>query len=275
MRFFKGPAFKILCIILSALLVGSFFAAATRSGYSPFTTVASVIFSPAARAASAVSRAIGNLPISFKSSSVLSEENKALKEKIASLEEQMVDYETIKYENEFYEDFLDLKEENPTYTFMKAAVIGKDSIAHTGEYTINKGSLSGVSVNDPVIIGNNLVGLVTEVSLTQSTVKTLLNPEINVSAYDVRTRELGYVTTTPVLAKKNQCCMPSLKTNTSVAVGGIVCTGGVGGIYPRDLIIGTVTQVTDETQSISATAIIEPAVDFTQITDVMVITDFS
>ncbi|MBQ5626506.1 MAG: hypothetical protein IIU97_00200, partial [Bacteroidaceae bacterium] len=57
--------------------------------------------------------------------------------------------------------------------------------------------------------------------------------------------------------------------------GGIVCTSGVGGIFPRDLIVGTILDIVDGTVDISASAIIEPGVDFSKITDVFVITSFN
>ena len=68
--------------------------------------------------------------------------------------------------------------------------------------------------------------------------------------------------------------MPGLASSTAVTAGGIVCTSGVGGIYPRDLIIGTIVDVVDGTVDISASAIIKPSVEFTEITDVFIITSF-
>ncbi len=68
--------------------------------------------------------------------------------------------------------------------------------------------------------------------------------------------------------------MHGLSTSTDITAGGIVCTSGVGGIYPRDLIVGTVVDIVDGTVDISASAVIEPGVDFDEITDVFIITDF-
>lgn len=104
--------------------------------------------------------------------------------------------------------------------------------------------------------------------------KTILNPSVNTSAYEIRTRDLGFVTTTAAYAKNGLCTMPSLSSSTAVSPGGIVCTSGVGGIYPRDLIIGTVTKVEDSDTDISATAIIKPGADIASITDVFIITEF-
>ncbi len=82
------------------------------------------------------------------------------------------------------------------------------------------------------------------------------------------------MTSTVELAEQGRCHMPGLPASTSVTAGGIVCTSGVGGIFPRDLIIGTIVDVVDGTVDISASAVIEPGIDISKLTDVFIITSF-
>ena len=273
-RFLKSTAFKIFAVIVAALLAGSVFAVASRSGSSPLTSVTSVVFGPVSRLASYAASEFSKLPISFKSSSTLQKQVDELNKKIDSLTEQLVDYEQIKNKNRFYQEFLGIKEEHSDYVFAEAAIIGRNAADNLSSFTLNKGSANGISVNDPVIYGKYLVGVVESVTPTQCTVSTILNPKVNVSAYEVRTRDMGFVTSTVALSKEGHCHMPGLSSSTAVTVGGIVCTSGVGGIFPRDLIIGNIVDVVDGTVDISASAIIEPGVDFSEITDVFIITDF-
>lgn len=274
-RLIKSTAFKVFAVIAAALLAGSAFALVSRSGSSPLTTVTGVVFSPLSRLASRTASALSHLPISFRSASVLSAQVDALKAENERLQEQLVDYEEAKHKNEFYQQFLGLKESHSDYSFAEAAIIGRDAANHFGSFTLNKGALDDIAVNDPVIYGRYLVGVVASVTPTQCTVNTILNPHVNVSAYEVRTRDLGYVTTTTALAQEGQCHMPGLAADTSITVGGIVCTSGVGGIYPRDLILGTIVDVVDGTADISASAIITPSAPLDQLTDVCVITAFN
>ncbi|MEE1138916.1 MAG: rod shape-determining protein MreC [Acutalibacteraceae bacterium] len=273
-RFLKSSAFKMFAIIAAALVAGSVFAVASRSGSSPLTSVISVVFGPLSRLSSYVAAEFSDIPISFKSSSVLLKENEELQKKIDSLTDQLVDYEQLRHKNEFYQQFLEIKEEHSDYTFAEAAIIGRDAADNMGSFTLNKGSAHDIKVNDPVIYGKYLVGVVASVTPTQCTVNTILNPKVNVSAYEVRTRDLGYVTSTVALAQEGHCHMPGLASSTAVTAGGIVCTSGVGGIFPRDLIIGNIVDVVDGTVDISASAIIEPGMDFAEITDVFIITSF-
>lgn len=273
-RFLKSSAFKMFAIIAAALLAGSVFAVASRSGSSPLTSVISVVFGPLSRFSAHVAAEFSDIPISFKSSSELLKENEELQKKIDNLTDQLVDYEQLRHKNEFYQQFLNIKEEHSDYTFAEAAIIGRDAANNMGSFTLNKGSAHGIKVNDPVIYGKYLVGVIASVTPTQCTVNTILNPKVNVSAYEVRTRDLGYVTSTVALAQEGHCHMPGLSSSTAVTAGGIVCTSGVGGIFPRDLIIGNIVDVVDGTVDISASAIIEPGMDFAEITDVFIITSF-
>lgn len=273
-RFLKSSAFKIFAVIAAALLAGSVFAVASRSGSSPLTSVTGIVFGPLSRLSSYVAAEFQNIPVSFKSSSELLKENEELQKKIDSLTDQLVDYEQLRHKNEFYQQFLEIKEEHSDYVFAEAAIIGRDAADNLGSFTLNKGSAHDISVNDPVIYGNYLVGVVASVTPTQCTVNTILNPKVNVSAYEVRTRDLGYVTSTVALAQEGHCHMPGLSSSTAVTAGGIVCTSGVGGIFPRDLVIGNIVDVVDGTVDISASAIIEPGIDFSEITDVFIITSF-
>ena len=108
---------------------------------------------------------------------------------------------------------------------------------------MNCGSNDGVKVNDPVISGEYLIGIVNEVTPTSCVVLSVTDPKVNAAAYEIRTGEMGYTETTSKLALNGLLKLTGLTKDTSVAVGGIVCTSGVGGIYPRGLIIGTVTAV--------------------------------
>lgn len=273
-RFFKSTAFKIFAVVAAALVAGSLFAVASRGGSSPLNNVTGFIFGPVSNLSTYVASQFKDLPISFRSSSALAAEIDALEDKVDSLMKQLVDYEQTKHMNEVYKAHLELKDEHSDFEFAEAAVIGRDASGQNGSFILNKGSLNGISVNDPVIYGEYLIGVVASVTANRCTVNTILNPEVNVSAYEVRTRDMGYVTTNIDLAQQGLCHMPGLSSSTAVTAGGVVCTSGVGGIYPRDLIIGTINDVVDGTVDISASAIIQPGVDFGSITDVFIITAF-
>lgn len=273
-RFFRSTGFKLFLIVAAALLAGTVFAAVSHNNSAPATSATSTVFGPLQRLSSYISDGLSGFSFNFKSAASLAQENKDLEDEIARLREQLVDFEQSKQKNKLYEEFLDIKLENPDYQFVSAAVIGRDPAELFGSFTLNRGTLHGVSVNDPVLYGRYLVGVVVSVMPAHCKVHTLLNPEVNVSAYEVRTRETGFVTTTVELSGRGLCRMPGLVRTTAVSPGGIVSTSGIGGLFPRDLIIGTVTEVADDEADISSYAVIRPGVQADTLEDVFILVAF-
>jgi rod shape-determining protein MreC len=273
-NFFKTASFKILALMLAVCLLGMFFAAVTNNGTSPLTSVAGVVFSPLQRLASFAADKFENFSGAFVSASEYRERVKELENKVIEYQSQLVDYEKLKKKVESYENFLEVKNDNPDYKFAAATVIGRDSADVFGSFTLNAGTADGVEVNDPVIYGEHLTGVVKEVNLTSCVVNTVLNPKVNISAYEIRSGEIGYVNTNTTLSLKGRCMLSGLDGNSVVTSGGIVCTSGIGGIYPRGLIIGTVITVEADEANVSSNAIIEPDIDISTLQDVFIITDF-
>lgn len=272
--FFKSARFKGFVGVFAVLLLGIIFAAATENGSSPASSVLGTVFSPLQRVSASIADSVQDFSIYFRSAASYAERVEELESELADSRSQMVDYEKTKQQLDLYAEFLELKEENEDFKFSSASVIGMDSTDAFGTFTLNKGELDGISVNNPVIYGKYLVGVVVKTAPTYCVVNTVLNPDVNVSAYEVRTRESSYVTTNVELSKKGQCCLSGLVRTTSIAPGGIVCTSGVGGIYPADLIIGIVEEVKNDTTNISSYAVINTQIDFSQLRDVFVITEF-
>lgn len=274
-NFFKSIKFKVILCIISALLLGIFLAAFTSDAISPFTSAAGIIYEPIQKAATFIAEKTADWKSSFVSSSVYKEQLRELESEVAVLGEQLVDYERTKQKLAAYEEFLKVREDNPDYEFCAASIVTRNTADVYDSFTLDKGSADGISADDPVIYGNNLVGVVKEVGRTACVVKTILDPTLNISVYEIKSRENGYSNTTAALSYDGLCKMSGLSKETAVAPGGIVCTSGLGGIFPRDLTVGTVTAVKTEETDISVYGIIEPAVDVRTLNDVFVITAFA
>ena len=114
----------------------------------------------------------------------------------------MADYEELKQKVVAYEEFYDIKVQNPDYQFAYGTVVSRDVADPYGSFVINAGSTSGIEINDPVIYGDYVVGIVKKVNLSTCVVYTLLDPRINIGAYESATREYGYVSGDSKLLKK-------------------------------------------------------------------------
>ncbi len=271
---FKGKKFKILACVVSALLLGTVFASLSHDGTSPLASVLSAAFSPIEKISSYVAEITDSFAINFRSSATYEERIKELESEVEKYQVQLVEFEQAKQKIAVYEEFLDVKEENPDYDLEDASIIARDSADMYYSFVISKGSNAGIEVNDPVIYGKHLVGVVSSVKANTAVVKTILDPELNAGAYDIQSREYGYVTTNNALSTEEKCMMPGLKSSTSITSGSVICTSGIGGIYPKDLIIGTVDEVLNDTQTVSVYAVIKPGVKIADLQEVFVIKDF-
>lgn len=260
--------------IVSVLLLGALIAAANGHGESAQSTIVGTVFTPCHYVAQKIANGVDKIAGTVKGNDQYEKEIKKLQSQVGELQSQLVDYENLKKQNELYKEFLDLKEENGAYQFEEASVIGRDSADVYKSFTISKGSLSGIEEGNAVLYGKYLVGVIDKVYPTYSVVKTLLDPHFNVSAYELISGEISYVTGTPALASENKCKMANLDSSTRITYESIICTAGIGGNLPKDLIIGTVDEIDDEPTDISSYAVINPGVDVSEINTCFVLTEF-
>lgn len=274
-NFFKSTTFKVLLAVAIVLICATVLATVVGGKTSPLTNVVDFITSPLQNVASYFSAKLDGATGGFISSDAYRDRVADLEQQIADYQAQLVDYEKTKKQLESYEEFLDVREKNPDYTWVYSTVIGRDSADMFGSFTINKGSNDGIKVNDAVIYSEYLIGVVTEVNPTSAVVRSVFDPSVHIAAYEIRTGELGYTKADYNMAMGGNCSLSALDRNTSISKGGIVCTSGTGGIFPKDLIIGTVTSVKQSETDLSSYAIIEPEVNSRDIHDCFVITAFT
>ncbi len=274
MRFFlRSKQFKVIVsvVLIIILLTASFVFIGKRMA--PQTDIAGTLTAPFRSLITGISHAVSDFFDNYNNGNELSLENAELKAKINELENKVADYEKTASENEFYKDYLEIKENNPDYTFSDASIISRDPDDPYGGFTINKGSSSDISLYDPVITDGGIVGYITEVGLTSCKVTTVLSPEITLGALDNRTNDAGVVTGGLTLAQKGLCRFANLSRSCSVAVGDYVVTSGEG-IFPEGLLVGTVENIGVDEYNTSIYAEIKPFADASQIRSVMVITSF-
>jgi rod shape-determining protein MreC len=232
-----------------------------------------MISAPFRTAASFVSTAFSDFMTAYNDGNRLMLENAELTAEINELRDKLADHDEAISQNEFYKDYLEIKDNIPDFTFCDATLISVDKDDLYFSFVINKGSAHDISQYDPVIIGNSLVGYVSKVGLTTCKVTTLLSPEIVAGATDSRTGDAGVISGTADFAAKGKIKLYNLSRDCQVAVGDTVVTSGEG-LFPQGLLIGTVETIKSDTYTSSLYSSVTPFVDFSDINKVMVITKF-
>ncbi len=271
---FKGRSFKILIAVLLVLL-GIMMYAASRSTEQGFAaSLASYITRPIQKLSSLFSSGIGGLSDQFEDIDAVRAENELLEKKCRELMAQMVDYESIKAENEELRAISGISERNKDYKFEMATVISRDATDTFNTFIIDRGENHGVSLYDPVITADGLVGYVSQIGPISAKVTTIISSASSVGAVDSSTRDGGVLVGDLELAAQGYAKLSYLARDCDVTIGDVIVTSGLGGIFPKNLIVGEVVEIKPEAQDISLYAIIKPAADIEGCTTVFVITDF-
>ncbi|MBQ0084294.1 MAG: rod shape-determining protein MreC [Clostridiales bacterium] len=272
--FFKSRKFKIGAGIVAAVLALSLLISFTDGLVAPHTSIFGAVVAPFQKLAGGISDAISSFSQKIGSNETIILENARLKEEIDALNEKITDYDTLKSENDFYKDYLEIKERHPDFKFCNAVIISRDNTDIYSGLTLDSGSLSGIELYDPVITSSGLVGYVSEVGLTTSKVTTVLDASISVGAIDSRTRDAGVIGGSLENAKEGKTRMHSIKRSAGIAIGDYIVTSG-SGVFPSGLLIGKITNISNEEYASGLYATVEPFADLKEARQVMVITDFA
>ena len=257
---------KLICVLLCLITAMTISAISGKSVVSDF--LSSITLGMQEVAATASSNA------SSKSYDELKSENDELTKKIAELRTQLVDYYDIKQENASLWKYYDLKRDYPQYDLLPATVVRRDPAGDYYSFTINKGYTDGISIGDPVVTENGLIGWVAGVDASTARIKTILSPDAKVSAIDSVTRDSGIVTGSVKLCDQNLTTLTKISAQNTMQKGDILVTTGISGLYPPSIIIGEVVEIKYDEYDTSKYAVIKPFEDITSVVDVVVITDF-
>lgn len=274
-NFFQSRRFKViltLLILLFAFLLRSLYTGETMSFLSE---AGSLLLSPASKTAAGFSSLLEETFYPFLHAGAIMEENERLTEENRRLQEQLVDYQVLQNENNQLREYLEIKDEDQTLTFLPATVIARAPDSAFGSFTLDVGANDGVSPRDPVITVDGLVGVVTEVSGSYCNVQTILDVAVSVGALDIYTQDTGIITGSLPLSRQGLTRMNYLPRESSIAVGDVITTSGVSGLFPQGLKIGTIHSIEQSSSGLSVSAVVQPSADILSVKNVQIITGFS
>lgn len=273
--FFDTWKFKIL-VIVAVFLVGimAYAGANGRLTAAP-QELLSVVLTPLQKVTSALSGGAASVWEKYTSIDDVMDRNEQLEAENAELCQQMVDYDRIKAENDAYKALARIQDTNSEASYVSAFVIGRDPLDEFGGFTLDQGSTDGVAVNDAIISDRGyLLGVVVEVDATSCKVMTSLHPSFNAAGVISRTRENGIITGSADYAADGQCVLTNLDRATEARKGDQVITTGLGGVFPANLLVGTVQEVVPEQSGKSSSAVILPGADPRTVKHVFIITEY-
>jgi rod shape-determining protein MreC len=201
----------------------------------------------------------------------LRQRNAELEAEVARLQTQIIELQSEIQEVQVLSALLDFARAHPENTFVSATVIGRDPSPFIQYVNINRGSDDGLRRGMPVVTHQGLVGRIAAVTASAARVQLITDPisNINVRLEPSQSEAVvsGQIT--------GEIALDMIPIDSNLQPGDLVLTSGYGGNYPADILIGQVSGVRKRDYELFQTASIQPAVDFSQLRIVMVITNFN
>lgn len=195
----------------------------------------------------------------------LEQENKNLQKKINDLRFQLILYQEGYLEAQRLRNLLAVKD-NYNFNFVAARVIGREQVALSKTILINKGTVQGLNVGMPVLAGPGVIGRITAASWHTSKILLLIDESSNIDAFVQRNRTQGIIRG----AGSRGCVMKYISKTQDVKEGDTIISSGIGGVFPKGLMIGLVSHVDKQEAGLFLKINVTPFIDFTKLEEVLV-----
>ena len=239
----------------------------------PLHAVAGYVFIPMQKGINQIGGFISDKAYSLENLSIVMAENEALKKQVDELTTELNTIKLERYELENLRELYDLDQKYPSYDKVAANVIGKGSGNWFHSFTIDKGSKDGVETGMNVMAGSGLVGIISEVGPHYAVVTSIISDTSKVSGMVVTTSDNLIVNGS--LQKMNESMTIEFGSlndrDNKVEVGDPVVTSYVSYDYQQGILIGYISEITTDSNNLTRSGTITPAVDFEHIEEVLVI----
>ncbi len=201
----------------------------------------------------------------------LKNENEKLRKQINELKKYKRDYLEYQQENINLRRMLNLKQRSLEFELEAAEVIGREPSNWFNVILIDKGEKDGIKKDMAVMVDEGLVGYIIEAGSGYSKVLLITDDRSSVSAIIQRSRDNGIVKGSIDTVPQGCVKMVFLPYDSNIIKGDVVISSGLGGIFPKGIVIGEVVEAQKESHELTQYAIIKPAVDFQKLERVFVV----
>lgn len=194
---------------------------------------------------------------------------KARLEEFASVQAEVTD---LRSENDQLKEIVGKEADLRDYNPIQATVIARNPDQWEEKIILNRGVSDGVELDMAVLTAQGLIGKVSLVTKTTSTVELVStqNPNYRVSAMVIGGEDGIFGLIEGFDADRRELLLKRIDAEVEIEVGQQVVSSGLGGIFPKGLIIGEITEITIDEFGLTQLAYVKPAADFTLLNHVMI-----
>ena len=267
---FPSKYWLFILIAICAVLLG-IGSVVDNSG--PLRFVANYTVIPFQKGISYAGQWMSDVSENFQTLEEMRSENESLQSKVDELTIDNTRLRQEQYELERLRELYRLDENYSDYQKIGARVISNNGTSWFSDFTIDKGTNDGIKVNCNVLAGSGLVGIVTEVGPDYARVRSIIDDASNISAMMLSTSDLCVVEGDLELAADGRLRFERLPNNENeIQVGEQVVTSHVSDRFVQGLFIGYVSEIQVDSNNLTRSGYITPAVDFSKLQEVLVIT---
>lgn len=239
----------------------------------PLHTVAGYVFIPMQRGINYVGSWISEKTENLADLKDVMAENEELKSQVESLTTELNTVKLESYELDNLRELMKLDQKYPSYKKVAANIVGKDAGNWFSTFTIDKGANDGIDVDMNVIAGSGLVGIVTDVGPNYAKVRAIIDDTSKTSGMILSTADRCIVHGDLQMMNEEQNILFSeLKdSDDEVKAGDPVVTSYISDKYLQGILIGYVNTVEMDSNNLTKSGTITPAVDFEHIEEVLVV----
>lgn len=188
------------------------------------------------------------------------------------LKEELEKYQDASLENRRLRELLELKDTYKEYETVGASIVAKNSGNWYSSFTIDKGTNDGLALNMNVIADGGLVGLITEIGPNFSVVTSIIDDGSRVSGM-IKSTQSNCIVTGDLSSMENGLLkLDYIQTDFDISEDNLIVTSNISDKYVPGLVIGYATNVTLNDDKLTQSGYLEPAVDFANLSEVLVIT---
>jgi len=261
----------VLCVAFVTVFLLVISAARLQNRYPLMAGIAAAVMAPFDYVFSGVAGGIQQGTVFTRDVATVYRENQTLRAENQELRHVVFQLTEKAAENERLQAMLEFRTKSVAFQMKAATVIGRDPGILNYSILINQGANDGLKINMPVVTHQGLVGHVMETFAGTAKVRLLVDTGSSAASMVQRpqSRAVGIVEGNP--SQVSVLRMKNLMRDGDVIKGDKIMTSGLGGIYPKGLLIGEVTDVVDDDGGLLKTALIRPALDFSRLEEVFVI----
>ena len=205
--------------------------------------------------------------------SVVLDENKELKRKVDDLTEENNQLRQDTYELSRLRELYELDEKYPGYTKVGARIIEVTTDNWSKAFKVDKGSDDGIKKDMNVIAGGGLVGIVADVGKNYSIIKTVVEDNNSVSGMLIDTNDTCIVEGDIELSDSGLIKLTHFKSDITVRDGDKIVTSNISDKYLQGILIGYAKDVEPDSNNLTQSGYLVPAVDFNNLQEVLIITE--